>query len=540
MSARATTILSRFPRHLEVDAPGKLFGSVVAGLASDLDTQAGQLGEIRRSHRLDEAPTVVDVMRLAGVHGFDDPAVDLVTQRLAAMASASAVLADGSSDPADADAASTTLAQLATVDVDWFTDPADGADGAPALRRLGEATASVTDFAHRIGAARRVVAGLIAAHRDGNGTSPGLLRAAASYLGLAVDGDVIHTEDSWWHLATCTDELAPHSPDRRLPPAADLLAIEENPPQPADIGPTPRRHGERFAILKGGLEAVPVTVVVAGIEDRTVGPMVVNVNTGSGVALEGAVPDGAELRFHSDGRVALDGTSVLSQAYSFRGSVFADEAAPIPGFDFVFAADGATGTSPPRAVAGILDDHTAHWSVTEPVADAFASDGAFPHAEGIVEPVWLARGRTRWAVFTGTGTYALRWRSNGRIRNAAPRFDAAFFDRTVFEPDPLPAGAPSMAVGFEWMEREAFALRVWIPPRFALLDVPDRLTATERLRMLIDRHRAAGVRVTVEYADPRWTLGAGILRSLDSTNPVGLVVSGTTTWPAGIDQPEPG
>ena len=539
MSARTATILGRFPRHLEADAPGKVFGWTVDALSRDLDTQTGQLGEIRGAHRLGDAPTTTDIVRLGGVHGIGSAALTLLQLRIDAIRPVSTALADPTADADATDAAIDLLADLVNVDPAGFVDAADGTDPVPGRVRLGNSLSALDRFENQLAAHRDVVRGVIATHRSGNGTSPGLLNAAATYLGLGVVGAVTHAEDNWWHLAQCDDRLAPTPLNPPDVPVRDLLALEENPPQPMDVGPTPRVHATRFAILRGGLEAVPVTVVVEGIEDRTAGPMIVNVNTGSGVAFEGVVPDRSQLRFFGDGRVELDGASVLAQAFSFRGAIFADELAPIPTIDFVLAPDDDVSDDPPRAVEGILSDRTAHWSVTEPVQDAFASDGAFPHAEGLLEPVWLARGRTRWAVFVAAGVYALRFRSNGRIRNAAPRFDAAFFDRSVFEPDPPPLSAPSLGVGFEWLEREAFAARMWIPARFATLDRDGEMATNQRLRTLLDRHRAAGIRLTVEYADPRWTLGTGIVRRLDSTDPLGLVVSGTTTWPPETEQPEP-
>lgn len=526
VSARGGIILGRFPRHLELDQPGKRFGLVVERLAGGLDVQTGQVGDIRKAHRLSQAPTPLDIVRAAGLHGLGARALELVERRTAAIAAAVAPLAAGG---ALDDAAQELLAQLVTIDLAGFADVDDvGEDEAWA--RLVDGLAPYATFAAGLEPRRDVVRSVVAVHRTGNGTPAGILAATAAYLGLGVES-VVHTEDRWWHLATCRDRLAPRPLGEVDEPTRDLVALEENPPRPEDVGPVDRRHGERFAIVRGGLEAVPVDVIVVGLDDRTIGPMVVNLDTGSGVVFEDVVPDGSELRFFADGRVRLDGTAVGRRSYSFRGSVFADEAGPVA-TDFVFAADDDPATEPPRPVDAVLPHHTAHWAITEPVDDAFDRLGAFPHADGLVEPVWLARGRTRWGVFVGAATFGRRFR-NGRVQLSEPRYEAGIFDRSVFEPDP--AGPPSLGLGFEWQEREPFAARVWVPHRFATLDEPplaDEGTAAvrDRLRSLLDRHRAAGVHVRVEYADPRWVLGEGVLRDLDSTDPRGLVVTGTTTW----------
>jgi hypothetical protein len=520
MSARGSIILSRFPRHLELDDPGKRAGAVVATLANDLDVQLGQLGDIRRAHRLADTPTPLDILRSAGLHGIGDVAAEPVARRLAAIAK---VIPAETLDEATID----ELSQLITVDASAF-----GEDEAAAWSTIATALVPLTEFSGGLEPLRDVVRGVIAVHRSGNGTPRGLLEACAAYLGLVTE-DVAHSDDRWWHLATGRDLLAPRPVDDVEEPARDLLAVEENPPQAADVGPVDRRHGECFAIVRGGLEAVPVDVVVTGKADRTIGPMVVNCDTGSGVVFEDVVPDGSELRFFADGRVQLDGTSVGVRSYSFRGSVFADEGGPVA-TDFVFAADDDATTGPPLPVEAVLPHHTAYWAVTEPVADAFDGGGAYPHADGLVEPAWLARGRTRWAVFVSAATFALR-SADGEIEISQPRYEAGVFDRSVFEPDP--AGPPSLGVGFEWQEREPFAVRVWIPSRFSALDTDGEIPVRDRLRGLLDRHRAAGVHVRVEYADPRWVLGAGTLRNLDSTHPLGIVVAGTTLWADDTEQP---
>ena len=98
-------------------------------------------------------------------------------------------------------------------------------------------------------------------------------------------------------------------------------------------------------------------------------------------------------------------------------------------------------------------------------------------------------------------------------------------------------------------------MRVWIPARFAALDPastgdpgdpgsppagPPEPDVPERLRRLLDRHRAAGVHVSVRYADDRWELGDGVLRGPVTAAIEGVSVAGTRLWPAGAPQPDPG
>jgi hypothetical protein len=455
--SRATTILDRFPRHLDAAQPGKVFGNVVGSLAQGLDVQTSQVGQVRRAHRLSEAEEELDLLRLAGLHGLTSDALAVLRRR--------------------------------------------------------RAVAGLT-YEPWLDLVRGTVRSLVADHRTGNGTVAGLAGAAGAYTGLAVDR-LVHSEDGYWHLATCHDVVAPAT-------VPDLVAIEENPLQAKDISPVARRHADRFRITRSGFDAVAVTIVVRGVDDRTVQPMVVDVDAGFGIATTVDVPAGSELRFERDGRATLDGTSVARFSYTFTGAVFADADASHPK-DVVFA-DEASGDQPA--------DPRAFFAVTQPVADAFDPAPTFPHAEGTLGAATMARGESRWACFVGAGTYA--GGAEPEPVEAAPFPLAARYDRSVFMPDP--AGPPSLEVGFAWDDHEPFAVRVWLPIRLADLDGDGETPVREQVRILLDRHRAGGVHVYVAYADPRWVLGTGILRDLSSTEALGQVVAGTATWAGGTPQ----
>lgn len=360
---------------------------------------------------------------------------------------------------------------------------------------------------------RTVVSGAIGAHTIGNGTPHALLAAAAAYLGFAVDA-VLPTPGRWWTLAPCHDLIEPHH---------DLLALEENPFHHADLDPAPRPHGRRFRIIRGGLEDVDVSVRVLGVGARTVRPMVVDVLAGHGLAWEGTVPDGAELRFEASGAVTLDGEVVTGSAWEFHGAVFADGRARLQG-DFVFA------DATPR-------DREGHFVTTAPLTDALEDDAAFPHGAAATGPLRLRLGQTFWAAFV-----RIDHTSTLVPEAIAPRTKHARFDHAVLADthgvDGPTAGAPSFRIGFAWEEREPFAVRILLPRRLMAADDEKGSKLREPLRQLLDRHRAAGVDVRVEYADPRWTVGTGVVRDLED-EAIGTVVAGTELWPDGTPQPGP-
>lgn len=359
---------------------------------------------------------------------------------------------------------------------------------------------------------RRTIATAIGLHRDGNGAVGTLLGAAAASLLLEI-GRVEHVEDRYWHLAFCHDLLPP---DPGEPSADDILALEENPFQPKEVDPIDRRHRDVFRVTRGGLEPVTVTVRVVGKGTRTVRPMVVNLDTGFGVSYAGSVADGEELRFESDGRVTLAGASVARDSYAFRGGVLADAAASHPK-DFLLAP---------------APDREATYAVTEPVADAFDPTGAFPHAEGLLEGAAMSLGESRWAFFVRAAHFG---RSAESVADelTEPVFDAGVFDESVY----APAAEPSGAVGFAWQEREPFAATLWIPQRFAALDSGGESPVRERVRLFVERYRAAGVHIYAKYADDHWSIGSGLLRDLASTDPRGTVVVGTRVWPPDTVEP---
>ena len=521
-SARTTTILRRFPRHLGADDPGKVFAEIVDGLGGELDVKSVQLGRVRRAHALGDADEERDLFLLAGLHDLRPGDFELTRLRLDAVRGTAATLRDQSSTEDELDAAAADLRPLLGLASDVFPAWPGEADAAPARARLAAALEGLAAYPSELDLLRSAVRRVVALHRSGNGTVAALLGAAAAHLGLELGG-IADTADEYWHVARAADTLRlvrPEPPGATPPtsapvPAADLLALEENPLREQDSAPVDRRSADRFHVLRSGFETVPATVRVIGVGDRTVQPMVVDLDTGFGLVFTGTVGDGQELRFESDGRATLDGTSVARLSYSFRGGVFAD-ADGKHRLDFTFAG----GADPGR---------TATFAVTQPIADALDPGATFPHADGLLQTTSLVVGESRFAFFVREAHHG-REAATAPEELAVPVVEAGIFDRSVFEPART-AGSPSSGkVGFSWQEHEPFAARLWIPLRYSTLDVDGEVPVKERLRLLLDRHRAAGIHIYVEYADDRWTVPAGVLRDAGSSEPLGTVIVGTALW----------
>ncbi len=515
MSSRTPAVLDRFPRHLDADGRGKAFGAVVDALAGGLDVQASQVGRVRRAHRLLVTDEARDLGLLGDLHDLSATLFRLLDRRLAAVRAVANTLDDPATTEDEAEQAEASLRDLLGVAAGALAAFPDAAALLPAL-------AALAGYSSQIELARRLVLDVIGAHRDGNGSVFSVLRATSAYLHLEIEGSVTHSADRFWHLARCRDGLRlRQDPDgaATLLPLEDLVAVEENPFRSHEVFPSARRHGERFSVFRRGWDDVAVTVAVTGVEERTVGPMIVNLDSGAGVAFTGTVPAGSQLRFVRDGRVQLDGGDVAGRCYSFHGAVFADAAAS-HSKDFVWAGPGSTPAPGGRG---------ATFAVTAPIPDAFDETAAFPHSGGRLTSPAMSTGESRWAYLVAKATFGSE-EEGGRPWPAAPRFRAGRFDATVWAATTgvLP---PSGEVGFEWQEHEPFAARVWIPMRFAALDRPDEVPVREQVRLLLERHRPAGVHLYVDYADDRWTLGEGLIRPPDSTAPDGVVVAGTRLWP---------
>jgi hypothetical protein len=529
-TARTLTILRRFPRHLEADDPGKLFTDVVNGLGQELDVKSLQLSRVRRSHAIGDADEERDLFLLGAIHDLKPEDLDVCRLRLDAIRTAQAPLADEAASPADKQAAVADLQQLLSLEPDAFPIwPAEGTDVGPAQARLATALGELVSYPSELDLLRGTIESVIGLHRAGNGTVTALLRAGATYLDLGVES-IIDTDDLYWHVATCRDLMRlvrPEPPGTRsattaVAPKPDLLALEENPLRQQDSDPVDRRHGDRFNVLRSGFETVPVTIRVVGLGDRTIEPMVVNLDDGFGVVFTGSVPDGQELRFESDGRVMLAGSSVARLSYSFSGGVFSDATQKFK-TDFVFADD-----SPAQQAAT--------FAVTHPITDAFEGGATFPHTDGLLDVASLEVGESRWAFFVRAANYG-RAAAAPTDELAVPVFDAGVFDTSVYKPDTSVGSPGSGKVGFSWQEHEPFAARLWIPLRFSTLDASGEVPVNERLRLLLDRHRAAGIHVYVEYADDRWTMPAGVLREAGSDEPLGTVIVGTALWAAESETP---
>jgi hypothetical protein len=266
----------------------------------------------------------------------------------------------------------------------------------------------------------------------------------------------------------------------------------ENPVVDRANDDTERRQREWFDVRRGGFFHGPLTVQVTGVTDRAVLPMIINETTYEGVGIRGVVHDGQKLVFGIDGRMYLDGAEVTDRCYYFHGALFQDAGRP-DGAGSTFANGGPPG-----------DTRRKHrFSHVHP---AGALDRNYPRP--VLEPLstlpvpLLRLGDSQWRFSVQEGA-----------------FDASGFGEAVFAlPDDTMGEPPSGKVQLLWREHRPFAVTVLIPADLRSLETA--LLDGQDLRRLVqeglEKFRAAGIRLDVDYFDEKWVVGKSVIRSMDA------------------------
>ncbi|MCC6774179.1 MAG: hypothetical protein IT360_23540 [Gemmatimonadaceae bacterium] len=303
----------------------------------------------------------------------------------------------------------------------------------------------------------------------------------------------------------------------------EVVGLEENPLRRERHPDVECAHGALFTVRRRGFGRQTLRVQVHGIEDLTVGPMLVNRDEGRGVVFLGPVPAGSQLLVTEEGRVFLDGADNTGMASSWSGACFADAGAP-SARDFVLDGRGTPAARRARFArfvpTGSLD-----------------REGVVPHvAEALVMP-GINVGETRFAFFVQQAHLAARGVPPAGDLTPTPRTVIGFADQSTFAgssspQSPAPEDPPAARLSLSWLEHEGYAVRVLIPSRFRQLD-DESPGLPARVRAALERVRPSGVAVRVEYLDDRWTLGDGTVTDVASRlndNPNDLLQGGTTLW----------
>jgi hypothetical protein len=362
----------------------------------------------------------------------------------------------------------------------------------------------------------------------------GDITRAAIGIRLGVpEPDVARTVETVAGVAPAPDPLSPqlaavvarkYGYRTVLRPAQKLLAlgIEENPLRRERRDPVDCVHAQMFTVRRRGFGRRQLRVEIDGVEDRTLGPMLVNRDEGRGIGLYGPVPDGSKLLFTEEGLVFVDGADASGRAYSWSGACFADD---VPNaHDFLFDGPGVPARRRATFVTVVPDG-------------AVDREALVPHASAFLDEPGVNVGETRFAYFVQQAHLGFRSPTNTPDDDLAPapRTVIAFADESVLATDDPSTEPVAGRVTLSWLEHEGYAVRVIIPSRFTYLADPDGPSVEARLLRALERIRPAGVAFRVEFADDRWTLGSGSLTDEEplDDDPNDLLRGGTVLWAEG-------
>jgi hypothetical protein len=272
-------------------------------------------------------------------------------------------------------------------------------------------------------------------------------------------------------------------------PAYDLIQIIENPPR---LAASPWREVSYLSEWRvtvqgfeplgenGQPEPIKPTILIGGVGNRTVNPMVMSVTAGTLVGFQGVVPDGQVLTIRPDGTASLDGVDVTERVYAQGVSLF-DRAY----FDEAHFSTQTMGTpSLPRG--------TSIWRYLAPFAYFAPPDSdyaRFDQAMFAIPQAW--RGVDFDQARFDQSTFA--W----RVAPKAGAFDWSRFGESVF-------ALPSARVQLLWQEYQPATFVVRMP--WDIIQPPESgLDPRHLVKEEVDRVRAAGVLAIVEYhVSPDW------------------------------------
>lgn len=329
---------------------------------------------------------------------------------------------------------------------------------------------------------------------DGCGTINALLEGASILINADDTGAIEHT-----------DAAAPQGGFiHRLPVEYSIIKDDapvlkkgfiymvENPIIDKESEEKERRQRERFPVKRGGFFDGHVSITIKGVANRTVKPMVINQQTHQGVGFRGVLSEGQSLVFALDGKAYLDGTDVTEKCYYFKGAL-----ADLSPIDSSKTKDAFIKVKPEGAM---------NRNFPRPVIVPL----------GELPVVSLRLGESVWRFSVEEGAY-----------------DASCFDEAVFAlpltQEALDALPPSGKTKLNWREHEPFSVTVLIPADLKTLEaeILQGLDLREMVRSGLERFRAAGIKVGVDYFEDKWILGRSLIKESGTEAGEGVDFEGT-------------
>ncbi len=460
-SGRARKMMSRFPAFMRLENPGKALSHICDVLGLDLDDLERQLMRIQRAHRIQYAPESQDVLQLGSLMGLQS--ADFVILRK--LYDSGFYLPHPATDDAESDIRE-------------------------AYKRY------VRSMADRV---TRIAALFL----EGCGTVWALLEGTAVLLNADTENsdkpnriEVVDTHPLFGGFVHRTPIRFKTHDEDGWKETLDYVYVVENPIVEKTSGVIPCWQRAKIKVNRAGFYHGKVTASITGVSDRTVRPVLINLDIQEGIGYNGVLPAGAVLQFTQDGIATVDGLDVTKDCYFFKGAL----------------ADGPTGIQPEGE-----GDYKQTFVTSTPMG---AMHRGFPRP--VITPldeipvVRLNLGHSVWRFSVEEGAY-----------------DASAFDESVFKfPDTESARKalePSGDVELVWNEHTPFAVTVLIPRSFQsyeslLLEGQNLLNI---IRDGLERFRAAGIELNVQYFDTEWLLGKSLLEDESELDGMGVTIEGT-------------
>ncbi|NOZ30063.1 MAG: hypothetical protein GXP39_18690, partial [Chloroflexi bacterium] len=280
---------------------------------------------------------------------------------------------------------------------------------------------------------RQRLKALVRIYLEGMATPAAVLQVAAATLGLDI-----------WDRDGQPRLIPGTTPGITLARAADRtepLMLVETPWKPVEPPPAVCVNGQRLGLHQDDFEPVIPTIVVIGIEDRTVEPVIANLTNGQVIGYLGTVPDGQRLVIAPDGTARLEGRDVSDRLFSMRGGFYDRDAFDRDRTRFVL-----------RRPRGAFD-----------LAGVGHPDYRFATRPTQVESPHLPRGDSDWHVTATIGRFGRTaygrcvWDAPDPARFRQGSFDGTAWDASIFQLE------PSLSVQFRWLERERATFEVRVP-----------------------------------------------------------------------------
>lgn len=351
------------------------------------------------------------------------------------------------------------------------------------------------DYDLKLDLMRRRVRRVAELHLRGLGTPWSVLQGAAIFLDATLVSQQIgaplvkHLDaEGFSHEAVMEfTDLADRPRER--------LVLHENPFQRKKLDLTESWAPAFLKVTNEGMADAPLRVVIQGVSDHTVLPVVYCLQTEEGFLFNGIVPRNTTLVIDSVDGVRLDGEPVDDWLIYFKGGTYDYAQADVS----TYVVEQQIAAAPFDGDLGTIVSHPYRVAMPTPLAEVGLSEWRFEVAEGIYDgsPYDFA-------------VYDLP-------RLPIGVYDGDFsYDQTVFD---YPA---SGVVGFAWDERIGCAFKLLLPAHIPQPEGASQSNVIGRIGTILERFRAAGVRAFIDTAPDAWILGESFIRDQEADSGAGI------------------